>query len=114
MHVQYHFCAYFYFTPLPLAFYLSHMYSFLHDAAIYIPLLLFFIMSAGILCLFNVSLISVSSHCVDWLVTATSTQPGDPTVFGNLPTDEAVLQAMKDAIDSQKYNGYAPSVGESH
>lgn len=37
---------------------------------------------------------------------------GDPTVFGNLPTDGAVLQAMKDAIDSQKYNGYAPSVGE--
>uniref|UniRef100_A0A8C4HEM7 Tyrosine aminotransferase n=1 Tax=Dicentrarchus labrax TaxID=13489 RepID=A0A8C4HEM7_DICLA len=36
---------------------------------------------------------------------------GDPTVFGNLPTDGSVLQAMKDAIDSQKYNGYAPSVG---
>ncbi|XP_032378286.1 tyrosine aminotransferase-like [Etheostoma spectabile] len=36
---------------------------------------------------------------------------GDPTVFGNMPTDTAVLQAMKDAIDSQKYNGYAPSVG---
>uniref|UniRef100_A0AAV2KYK5 Tyrosine aminotransferase n=1 Tax=Knipowitschia caucasica TaxID=637954 RepID=A0AAV2KYK5_KNICA len=36
---------------------------------------------------------------------------GDPTVFGNLPTDKVVLQAMKDAIDSQKFNGYAPSVG---
>ncbi|KAG9329093.1 hypothetical protein JZ751_027078 [Albula glossodonta] len=36
---------------------------------------------------------------------------GDPTVFRNLPTDERVLQAMKDAIDSQQYNGYAPSVG---
>ncbi|XP_056137668.1 tyrosine aminotransferase [Lampris incognitus] len=36
---------------------------------------------------------------------------GDPTVFGNLPTDDAVLQAMKDAIDSNKYNGYAPSIG---
>ncbi|XP_026865498.2 tyrosine aminotransferase [Electrophorus electricus] len=36
---------------------------------------------------------------------------GDPTVFGNLPTSESVLQAMKDAIDSHKYNGYAPSVG---
>ncbi|XP_030645924.1 tyrosine aminotransferase [Chanos chanos] len=36
---------------------------------------------------------------------------GDPTVFGNMPTDDKVLQAMKDAIDSQKYNGYAPSVG---
>ncbi|XP_013979769.1 tyrosine aminotransferase [Salmo salar] len=36
---------------------------------------------------------------------------GDPTVFGNLPTDEKVSQALKDAIDSHKYNGYAPSVG---
>uniref|UniRef100_A0A672ZSV6 Tyrosine aminotransferase n=1 Tax=Sphaeramia orbicularis TaxID=375764 RepID=A0A672ZSV6_9TELE len=36
---------------------------------------------------------------------------GDPTVFGNLPTDETVRQALKDAIDSEKYNGYAPSVG---
>ncbi|XP_061577271.1 tyrosine aminotransferase [Cololabis saira] len=36
---------------------------------------------------------------------------GDPTVFGNMPADNAVLQAVKDAIDSQKYNGYAPSVG---
>ncbi|XP_049580526.1 tyrosine aminotransferase isoform X3 [Syngnathus scovelli] len=36
---------------------------------------------------------------------------GDPTVFGNLPTDDAVLQAMKDSVDSQQYNGYAPSVG---
>lgn len=35
-------------------------------------------------------------------------------MFGNLPTDDAVLQAMKDAIDSHKYNGYAPSVGEAH
>ncbi|KAG8437489.1 hypothetical protein GDO86_008263 [Hymenochirus boettgeri] len=36
---------------------------------------------------------------------------GDPTVFGNLPTDDQVMKAMKDAIDSQKYNGYAPSIG---
>ncbi|XP_034445184.1 tyrosine aminotransferase [Hippoglossus hippoglossus] len=36
---------------------------------------------------------------------------GDPTVFGNLPTDQVVLQAVKDAVDSQKFNGYAPSVG---
>ncbi|XP_051580050.1 tyrosine aminotransferase-like [Myxocyprinus asiaticus] len=36
---------------------------------------------------------------------------GDPTVFGNLPTDDSVLQAMKEAINSHKYNGYAPSVG---
>ncbi|XP_077424699.1 tyrosine aminotransferase [Vanacampus margaritifer] len=36
---------------------------------------------------------------------------GDPTVFGNLPPDDAVIQAMKDAIDSHQYNGYAPSVG---
>ncbi|XP_073440924.1 tyrosine aminotransferase [Dendrobates tinctorius] len=36
---------------------------------------------------------------------------GDPTIFGNLPTDDEVVRAMKDAIDSQKYNGYAPSIG---
>ncbi|XP_068595800.1 tyrosine aminotransferase [Brachionichthys hirsutus] len=36
---------------------------------------------------------------------------GDPTVFGNLPADDAVNQAMRDAIDSQKYNGYPPAVG---
>ncbi|KAB5574764.1 hypothetical protein PHYPO_G00212800 [Pangasianodon hypophthalmus] len=36
---------------------------------------------------------------------------GDPTVFGNLPTDESVLQAVKKAVDSHKYSGYAPSVG---
>uniref|UniRef100_A0A673LXH2 Tyrosine aminotransferase n=1 Tax=Sinocyclocheilus rhinocerous TaxID=307959 RepID=A0A673LXH2_9TELE len=36
---------------------------------------------------------------------------GDPTVFGNMPTDDTVLQAVKEAIDSHKYNGYAPSVG---
>lgn len=37
---------------------------------------------------------------------------GDPTVFGNLPTDPEVIQAMKDALDSGKYNGYAPSIGK--
>lgn len=33
-------------------------------------------------------------------------------MFGNLPTDDTVLQAMKEAIDSHKFNGYAPSVGK--
>ncbi|RXM29569.1 Tyrosine aminotransferase [Acipenser ruthenus] len=36
---------------------------------------------------------------------------GDPTIFGNLPTDDNVLQAMKEAIDSMKFNGYAPAIG---
>ncbi|XP_021112393.1 tyrosine aminotransferase isoform X2 [Heterocephalus glaber] len=36
---------------------------------------------------------------------------GDPTVFGNLPTDLEVTQAMKNVLDSGKYNGYAPSIG---
>ncbi|XP_060693868.1 tyrosine aminotransferase [Hemiscyllium ocellatum] len=36
---------------------------------------------------------------------------GDPTVFGNLPTDDKVLQAMKDAVDSGRFNGYASSIG---
>ncbi|CAL8262711.1 unnamed protein product [Merluccius merluccius] len=36
---------------------------------------------------------------------------GDPTVFGNLPTDDSVHQALKQAVESQRYNGYAPSIG---
>ncbi|XP_069758002.1 tyrosine aminotransferase isoform X2 [Narcine bancroftii] len=36
---------------------------------------------------------------------------GDPTVFGNLPTNEKILQAMKEAVDSARFNGYSPSVG---
>ncbi|XP_042741778.1 tyrosine aminotransferase isoform X3 [Lagopus leucura] len=36
---------------------------------------------------------------------------GDPTVFGNLPTNDEVTRAMKEALDSGHYNGYAPSVG---
>ncbi|XP_051884589.1 tyrosine aminotransferase [Pristis pectinata] len=36
---------------------------------------------------------------------------GDPTVFGNLPTNEKILQAMKEAVDSGRFNGYAPSIG---
>ncbi|KAG7281521.1 hypothetical protein CRUP_007555 [Coryphaenoides rupestris] len=36
---------------------------------------------------------------------------GDPTVFGNLPPDDSVLQALKEAVDSKRFNGYAPSVG---
>ncbi|MGH0123690.1 UNVERIFIED_CONTAM: hypothetical protein FKN15_028921 [Acipenser sinensis] len=36
---------------------------------------------------------------------------GDPTIFGNLPTDDNVLQAMKEAIGSKKFNGYAPAIG---
>ena len=38
---------------------------------------------------------------------------GDPTVFGNLPTDACVLKALKDAVESARYNGYAPSIGET-
>lgn len=33
-------------------------------------------------------------------------------MFGNLPTDPEVTQAVKDALDSGKYNGYAPSIGK--
>ncbi|XP_025048015.1 tyrosine aminotransferase isoform X2 [Alligator sinensis] len=36
---------------------------------------------------------------------------GDPTVFRNLPTDDEVTRAVKEALDSGRYNGYAPSVG---
>ncbi|GAB0195342.1 tyrosine aminotransferase [Grus japonensis] len=36
---------------------------------------------------------------------------GDPTVFGNLPTNDEVTRAVKEVLDSGHYNGYAPSVG---
>ncbi len=36
---------------------------------------------------------------------------GDPTVFGNLRPDEVVVEAVKESLDSGKYNGYASSVG---
>ena len=36
---------------------------------------------------------------------------GDPTVFGNLPPDPAIAQAVKDAIDTGDYNGYGHSSG---
>ncbi|XP_075925718.1 tyrosine aminotransferase isoform X2 [Petromyzon marinus] len=36
---------------------------------------------------------------------------GDPTVFRNLPTDNEVRTAVKEAIDSGNYDGYAPSIG---
>ncbi|KAM8985610.1 tyrosine aminotransferase [Guaruba guarouba] len=36
---------------------------------------------------------------------------GDPTVFGNLPTNSEVTRAVKEVLDSGRCNGYAPSVG---
>lgn len=39
-------------------------------------------------------------------------QKGDPTVFGNLPTNDEVTRAVKEVLDSGRYNGYAPSVGK--
>lgn len=39
-------------------------------------------------------------------------QKGDPTVFGNLPTNDEVTRAVKEVLDSGQYNGYAPSVGK--
>lgn len=36
---------------------------------------------------------------------------GDPTTFGNLPPANEVLEAVKEAIDSGNYNGYAPAIG---
>lgn len=36
---------------------------------------------------------------------------GDPTTFGNLQPADEVLDAVKQAIDSGNYNGYAPAVG---
>ena len=36
---------------------------------------------------------------------------GDPTIFGNLKTHDTVSQAINDAINGGKCNGYAPSIG---
>lgn len=39
--------------------------------------------------------------------------PGDPTVAGHLKPCEEVLQAVEKSLKSAKYNGYAPSTGNS-
>lgn len=36
---------------------------------------------------------------------------GDPTVFGNFPPAKEVIHSVKEALDSQSYNGYCPSIG---
>ena len=36
---------------------------------------------------------------------------GDPAVFGNLPPPSQAYEAVKWALDSHKYNGYAHSSG---
>uniref|UniRef100_UPI00358F5675 tyrosine aminotransferase n=1 Tax=Myxine glutinosa TaxID=7769 RepID=UPI00358F5675 len=36
---------------------------------------------------------------------------GDPTVFGNLLTDTTVRAAVKEVVDSGKFDGYAPAIG---
>lgn len=37
---------------------------------------------------------------------------GDPTTFGNLKPAREVIAAVQESIESQLYNGYAPSTGE--
>jgi len=37
---------------------------------------------------------------------------GDPTVFGNLPPSDKILEAVEESLHSGKHNGYAPAVGE--
>ncbi|KJE96524.1 tyrosine aminotransferase [Capsaspora owczarzaki ATCC 30864] len=39
---------------------------------------------------------------------------GDPTVFGNLPTHDSVVDAVIDAVKSSKANGYTHSTGYEH
>jgi len=38
---------------------------------------------------------------------------GDPTVFGNLKPDSAVVEAVREALDSGDHNGYVSSVGSA-
>lgn len=37
--------------------------------------------------------------------------PGDPSVFGNLPPHPAVGEALKNAVDSNRYHGMPHSAG---
>ena len=37
---------------------------------------------------------------------------GDPTCFGNLPIHKLMKEAVKDAVDSEKFNGYGPAYGK--
>ena len=39
---------------------------------------------------------------------------GDPTVFGNCPPSDVVIQAICDTAKAGKHNGYAPSIGMLH
>ena len=39
---------------------------------------------------------------------------GDPTVFGNLPPHPVIIEALKNAVDGGKYNGYSHSSGLPH
>jgi tyrosine aminotransferase len=36
---------------------------------------------------------------------------GDPTIFGNLPLDESIEEAVIESLRTKKHNGYAPSIG---
>ena len=37
---------------------------------------------------------------------------GDPTFFGNLPVHKLMKEAVKDAVDSDQFNGYGPAQGK--
>ena len=39
---------------------------------------------------------------------------GDPSIFGNLPPHPAVIEGVKLALESGKYNGYGHSSGIPH
>ena len=36
---------------------------------------------------------------------------GDPTFFGNLPVHQVMKEAVKEAVDSDQFNGYGPAHG---
>lgn len=78
----------------------------------YIMFNMFFLYSFYIWTIFQVTFNKCVCYIIKCKCFTHDLSPGDPTVFGNLPTDDTVLQAMKKAIDSNKYNGYAPSVGK--
>jgi len=39
---------------------------------------------------------------------------GDPTFSDNLPVHQVMKEAVKEAVDSEKFNGYGPAHGTTN
>ena len=58
------------------------------------------------------SVVSDEQHGFNKTITVYSYCPtGDPTFFGNLPVHQVMKEAVKEAVDSDNFNGYGPAHG---